>query len=325
MRRQGSFAGSTMKALFSAMNDLTTLEVREARWPADAAELERLRTAVFVMEQGVPREIEWDGRDDTARHVIAESQGTAIGCGRLLPDGRIGRLAVLSQYRGYGVGKQLLDVILRIARQQGVKELYLHAQADAVQFYERAGFATRGDPFEEAGIAHLDMHLSLDYRQWNEPILHLRHPQPFGELVVAQANFARRELRILSPTLDNRVFDDEDLVSAIRLFLRGGNLSHVRVLVQDARGIVQRGHRLLALCRRLPSRMEIRRLTEHPQWSDQTLVIRDRDSVLELPGSDADAGFYRPEDRPRSEASVNLFDELWRLGQIDPEFRALSL
>ncbi|WOJ95940.1 GNAT family N-acetyltransferase [Congregibacter brevis] len=307
------------------MNDLATLQVRQASWPEDAAELERVRSAVFVLEQGVPRDIEWDGQDENANHVIAELQGVTIGCGRLLPDGRIGRLAVVSNYRGLGIGAKLLEAVLAIARQAGQKDLYLHAQANAVRFYEQAGFVARGQPFEEAGIQHLDMHLSLDYRDWNEPILHLRYPHPFAELVVAQAAQARRELRILSPTLDNRVFDDEDLVSALRVFLRGGTLCQVQVLVKDARSVVQRGHRMLTLCRRLPSRMEIRRLAEHPQWNDETLVIRDRDSVLELPGAETDAGFYRPGDRPRSEASIHRFDELWRLGQIDPEFRALSL
>lgn len=325
MGPRDSCAGSMKRERFFTMNSPDKPRVREAIWPADARELERIRSAVFVMEQGVPRDIEWDGRDENAAHAIAELEGTAIGCGRLLPDGRIGRLAVIAQYRGEGVGAELLQCLLDIARQRGQKELYLHAQADAVAFYERAGFTARGEPFQEAGITHRDMHLSLDYRDWNEPIPHLQYPRPFSELVVAQARLARRELRILSPRLDNRVFDQEDLVSAIRLFLRGGNLSHVQILVQDARAIVQRGHRLLALSRRLPSRIEIHRLGEHPQWNDDTLVLRDRDSVLELPGEGADAGFYRPQNRPRAEAAINRFDELWRLGQIDPEFRALSL
>ncbi|WP_439106901.1 GNAT family N-acetyltransferase [Congregibacter sp.] len=307
------------------MTESQEVLVREALWSADAAELERLRSAVFVLEQGVPKDIEWDGRDDKAIHVIAELKGVAIGCGRLLADGRVGRLAVIAQYRGQGIGARLLSQLVSLARQRGDRHLYLHAQIDAVRFYENAGFVADGEPFDEAGIKHLNMSSTLDYRRWNEAIMQLRYPDPFAELVVAQAHHARRELRILSPNLDNRVFDQEDLATAIRAFLRGGNLSHVKILVQDARAIVQRGHRLLALSRRLPSRIEIRRLAEHPQWNGETLVVRDRDSLLELPSSDADFGFYRPNDRPRSEASLSRFDELWRLGHVDPEFRALSI
>lgn len=307
------------------MTEHADLLIRLAQWPEDSSELKRLRSAVFVLEQGVPRDIEWDGRDAEAQHVIALIDGTAIGCGRLLPDGRIGRLAVLAQHRGQGIGAKLLNAILGIARQRGEKTLYLHAQADAVSFYQRAGFTVRGEPFDEAGIQHLDMHLELDYREWDEPVTQLRYPQPFAELVIAQAKLARRELRILSPRLDSRVFDREDLESALRVFLRGGSLCNVQILVEDARAIVQRGHRLLALSRRLPSRVEIRRLSEHPEWNGETLVMRDRGSLLEMPASETDYGFYRPQDRARSEAAINRFAELWRLGHVDPEFRALSI
>ncbi|WOJ94067.1 GNAT family N-acetyltransferase [Congregibacter variabilis] len=307
------------------MTEHSDLLIRQAQWPEDSSELERLRSAVFVLEQGVPRDIEWDGRDAEAQHVIAELAGAAVGCGRLLPDGRIGRLAVLAQYRGQGIGAKLLTAIVEIARQRGQQTLYLHAQAKAVSFYQRAGFTVRGEPFDEAGILHLDMHSTLDYRDWDEPVTQLRYPQPFAELVIAQATLARRELRILSPRLDPRVFDNEDLESAIRSFLRGGSLCNVQILVQDARAIVQRGHRLLALSRRLPSRVEIRRLAEHPQWNGETLVMRDRGSLLEMPGTDTDYGFYRPKDRARTEAAINHFAELWRLGHVDPEFRALSI
>lgn len=307
------------------MTKLEGLAVRQAIWPDDAGALETLRSEVFIVEQGVPRDIEWDGQDAGAQHVVATLLGAAVGCGRLLPDGRIGRLAVLAQHRGSGIGGEILDAILAIARLRGQKQLYLHAQANALGFYQRAGFIAEGPPFTEAGIEHVNMHMQLDYREWDAPIVQLRYPQPFSELVVAQAALARRELRVLSPTLDNRVFDNEDLVSAMRRLIRSGNLSHIKILVQDARAIVQRGHRLLSLTRRLPSRIEIRRLAEHPQWNGDTLVIRDRAGVLELPGSEADYAFYRPQDRPQAEAGINRFDELWRLGQVDPEFRALSL
>lgn len=311
------------------MNKLDGLTVRQAIWPDDAGALEELRNRVFVVEQGVPRDIEWDGQDADAQHIIATLEGAVegavVGCGRLLSDGRIGRLAVVAQHRGKNIGGEILNAILGIARLRGQTALYLHAQTDAIGFYQRAGFSTTSPPFTEAGIEHVNMSLRLDYRAWDEPIAQLRYPQPFSELVIAQAALARRELRILSPKLDNRVFDNEDLVSAMRRLIRSGSLSRIEILVQDARAIVQRGHRLLALSRRLPSRMEIRRLEDHPQWNDDTLVIRDRAGVLELPGSDADFGFYRPQDRPQAEAGINRFDELWRLGQVDAEFRALSL
>jgi predicted GNAT family N-acyltransferase len=302
------------------------LTIREARWPYDARRLEALRREVFIEEQGVPPDIEQDGRDADALHVLAErDDGTVVGCGRLLEDGRIGRLAVRRPARGAGIGARMLEGLVLLARQRGVAEVYLHAQADAIAFYERAGFLRRGEPFEEAGITHLDMHQLLDYRDWNDTIIRLRYPTPFDQLVVAQARLARRELAILSPDLDPRLFNREELTDALRRLAREERHARIRVVVMDARALVGRGHALLTLARRIPTKLSIRRLAEHPDWDGDTQVIRDRDSLLALPGTERDPGFYRPGDRARCETELGRFEELWRAGVVDPEFRALSL
>lgn len=307
------------------MTEADAITVRHAKWPDESESLRRLRESVFVQGQGVPVEIEWDGQDAAAEHVIALLGDVPVGCGRLLPDGRIGRLAVLAAHRGSGIGALLLSELLGIARRRGESRLYLHAQAAAVEFYQRAGFKAQGEPFDEAGIQHLDMHLELDYCDWNEAVSGLRYPQPFDQLVIAQARLARRELRILSPQLDPRVFGQEALESSLRKFLRQGAATKVNILVEDARALVSRGHRLLQLARRLPSSVEIRRLAEHPDWNGDTLVLRDRRGMLALPASETDPAFYRPDDRPRCEAELARFEDLWRVASIDPEFRALSI
>jgi len=300
--------------------------VRQARWPDDANSLEALRREVFIEEQGVPRDIEWDGRDADAVHVLAEQEnGPVIGCGRLLADGRIGRLAVRRTRRGEGIGAAMLARLVDLAQQRGAAEVYLHAQASAVAFYERAGFAARGAPFEEAGIEHQDMHRALDYRNWNDTIVGLRYPAPFDQLVIAQARLARRELAILSPDLDPRLFSRDELSDALRALAREHRQALIRVLVMDARALLGRGHALLSLARRMPSKLSIRRLSEHPDWDGDTQVIRDRDSLLALPATARDPGFYRPGDRARSETELGRFEELWRAGIVDPELRALSL
>lgn len=117
---------------------------------------------MFVTEQGVPEQLEWDGKDAQAVHLIAETaSGMAIGTARLLAGGRIGRMAVLANYRGQGVGSALLKQVLRLARQQGLRTLSLHAQIQVVPFYRRFGFEVVGDSFEEAGITHQAMRLTV--------------------------------------------------------------------------------------------------------------------------------------------------------------------
>lgn len=137
--------------------------VRRADWEHDHGSLRRIREDVFVHEQRVPPELEWDGFDAECHHVIAEDQhGAAIGTGRLLADGHIGRMAVLQAWRKRGVGSALLKGLLAIASEHGMREVMLNAQTQALDFYTRYGFVAEGEVFFDAGIAHLRMKRRLD-------------------------------------------------------------------------------------------------------------------------------------------------------------------
>jgi len=121
-----------------------------------------IREIVFVEEQGVARELEWDDKDANCDHAVAfDGNGRAIGTARLLPDARIGRMAVLKEWRGLGVGAALLRAMLARARDKGMTEVTLHAQTHAADFYRKFGFDARGDEFLEAGIPHVGMSLRL--------------------------------------------------------------------------------------------------------------------------------------------------------------------
>lgn len=124
--------------------------------------LRAVREAVFMREQGVPEELEWDGLDEGCRHALALSlQGDAIGCGRLLPDGHIGRIAVLPQWRNQRVGTAILQALLGEARARGMREAVVDAQVQAAPFYRGFGFVEEGDEFMDAGIPHIRMRLKF--------------------------------------------------------------------------------------------------------------------------------------------------------------------
>ncbi|MFM8866251.1 MAG: YbgC/FadM family acyl-CoA thioesterase [Limnohabitans sp.] len=121
-----------------------------------------LRTEVFVHEQKVPAELEWDEADDTALHCVAVNRmGMALATGRLLVHApgvaRIGRMAVMKNMRGSDLGARVLHALMDAARERGDRQVVLHAQCSAEGFYRRAGFAPHGAVFEEAGIAHIEM------------------------------------------------------------------------------------------------------------------------------------------------------------------------
>ncbi len=132
-------------------------------WESYATPIGAIRTRVFVQEQRVPAELEWDGEDPHAVHALAfAASGLAIGTGRLLASGQIGRMAVLPEHRRLGVGGAILERLLAHARRRGDAGVFLHAQLPALSFYADHGFVAEGPDFTEAGIRHRRMRHSLD-------------------------------------------------------------------------------------------------------------------------------------------------------------------
>ncbi len=137
--------------------------IRLVDWTEAQSELTVVRRAVFIVEQAIPEDLELDEFDGVSQHALAvDSLGSPVGCGRLLPDGHIGRLAVLSAWRGHGVGSMLLERLVELARERGHARAVLNAQTHALPFYVRHGFAAVGEEYLEAGIPHLTMARMLD-------------------------------------------------------------------------------------------------------------------------------------------------------------------
>ena len=134
------------------------MEIVLTRFAEARKGIESVRNEVFGQEQGVAPEIDWDGKDDQCQHVAAVKAGAeTIGTGRLAPDGKIGRLAVLRAYRGQGVGRAMLEQLVSAAEKRGLERVFLHAQTHALAFYESAGFVAEGEVFVEAEIEHVLM------------------------------------------------------------------------------------------------------------------------------------------------------------------------
>ena len=140
--------------------------VETGGWDQLCDHARHLRTEVFLEEQKIPAEMEWDDGDATAVHAVAFNRlDQPVGTGRLLQQlpgvARIGRMAVHRALRGSGVGKEVLQALLGVAANRGDYEAMLHAQRSAEDFYLGLGFTSRGEPFEEAGIAHIEMSRQL--------------------------------------------------------------------------------------------------------------------------------------------------------------------
>ena len=139
-----------------------TLRIVTGDWDTLKEDAQRVRIEVFVIEQNVPVELEWDEGDEVSIHAVAyDEQGHPVAIGRLLPDGHIGRMAVRKSARGQGIGAEVLRALLDEARRLGYSELVLHAQTHATGFYLQHGFQPEGEEFMEAGIPHFRMRLSI--------------------------------------------------------------------------------------------------------------------------------------------------------------------
>ena len=138
------------------------IRVTLGNWDEQSGDAKPIRYEVFVVEQKVPLDMEWDEMDARCVHAVAyDAEGQAVGTGRLLPNGHLGRMAVRRAVRGHGIGARMLEALVDAARARGDREVMLNAQAQAEPFYERFGFRREGEIFMEAGIPHIHMRRTL--------------------------------------------------------------------------------------------------------------------------------------------------------------------
>ena len=136
---------------------MSKIEIKIADFDKEYSAIDHIRTSVFIMEQKVPAELEWDEYDDDSVHILAYYGEIPVGTARLLKDGHIGRMAVLKPYRNRKIGKNMLKYILGIAKDKSLNNIELSAQEHAVDFYIKLGFTVTSNTYLDAGIPHYDM------------------------------------------------------------------------------------------------------------------------------------------------------------------------
>lgn len=302
---------------------MTTADVRvEAVDYATALQdLRRVREAVFIEEQGVPRDLEQDALDPLCHHVIArDPDGAPIGTGRLTPDHRIGRMAVLSAWRGRGVGEALLRALLAEARQRQWPAISLHAQVDAERFYARHGFLPEGDRFFEAGIEHQGMRRVLG---GTATIAHRAEAVAITTAVIVQA---RRSLAIYSRALDPGLWDAPPVLDALRRFATHRTGVQIQVLLQDAATPQHALAPLIGLGQRLPSVFAFREVQDPVDLPYvAAFVANDDHGYYHRPLGhrfDGEAGL---EHAGRARQLRDEFTQMWERARPATEFRALGL
>jgi len=322
------------------------VHVLPVAWETHSKILEAIRAAVFIEEQGVPASIERDGKDEQASHFLAISQaGQHVGCARLLADGQIGRTAVLADFRGQGIGFDLLNLAIEHSKTQGLTQLFLNAQSQATDFYRRAGFVPVGREFLEADKPHqrMELILPIPFEAPGEVAKPVVRDEPVhtdtqdaelfshdGELacvegIVRVLNHPLREVRIYSPLLDHSLFEDGQVLQALSAFVRSGPPTTLRVLIHSSNPVISRGHRLVDLARRLTSKIQIRLVAGELQDEQRCFVLADQRGFFLMPDHNEYQAFSNQYDPVQSTQLADRFDYLWQRAELDPELRSLSI
>ncbi len=301
---------------------LQNFHVEIADWSRDdqRATLLDLRDTVFIQEQCVPEQRERDGLDADCWHVLARDEsGQPIGCGRLTPTYKIGRMAVLPEWRRQGVGAALLRELIGRARTQGAAEVTLDAQVSAIGFYERAGFVAHGEEFEDAGLAHRAMRLVFadDDGRPRPPLRDLGIlPAGTGSEIMATRlqllRDARHQLAIRLPVLGNQDYAGAEELDELQRIATSGRSALIRILLHDPEAALRNDHRLVTLAQRLPSAFQIRMPVDEVDLAwHSACVLNDVGGYLFLPEAERPQGRAARSDRAGAAPLQQHFNEVW--------------
>lgn len=323
-----------------------TMRFRKYSWQLAPQDIRAIRQAVFIDEQKVPPELEWDDTDEIADHFLAVlPDNTPAATARMfytLDDtAHIGRMAVRPEQRGTGLGEKLLRHLMTQAAGQ-VRDLYLSAQEHAIPFYQRSGFHVCTEPYDDAGIPHYGMrclapklvtrHFEAQ-EQRRTPMILGKDDQSWltdsdeqlPELMDSLVGQARQRLWLYDRLLDHDLYDRQPLRDLLSWLARHHRNSEVRFLIHDDAPLVKRRHRLVEVMRRLPSTIQLRLVNDDYPPAEHPFLLVDREGVLLRHRFDRPDGFANFSDSGRVRLLADEFQRMWDTARPSLELRELPL
>lgn len=323
-------------------NNSVKMHAKKIPWSSHQEVLNKIRKAVFVDEQHVSEEEEWDGLDPlpSTEHFAVFNNDDAVGTARIVMGGKIGRMCVLKSHRGNGAGACLLRQVLRHCLLQSHNNnldqvtagatLHLNAQQTATQFYAKFGFVEEGELFDDAGIPHRKMRFNGDdagayERIFGDEVIRLNTPSDFSHHIEQIARTGSSEIIIVTNSLSQDIYS-ASVCDAFSRFARRSARTTIRVLVQDTHHLGSINHPLVQLAQRLPSSIEIRKLKEAPQNKQQGYCIIDTKRMVFFNDEENYSGFVSYNSRAEAQHQLDEFLNLWRYSsEADPNLSRLSL
>lgn len=318
------------------------IRIEQVSWQSAESDLRTLREAVFINEQHVPEAMEWDGQDDNSVHVLAfDELNRPIGTGRLLPDGHIGRMAVLPPWRRQGIGSALLTALIGIAQKMRLPSVELDAQTQALGFYQRHGFHSVGEVFMDAGILHQRMRRALAESTADVPetclnlaaqklgesrdILYLKTRGDNRDVALRLVQQAHRSLHLFTHNLDPALYDTREFVEAVKQLAIQSPHSKVYILLKDPTTAITRGHRIVELARRISSHVFIHRVAEEDQDRIDSFMVVDEVGILRRAHGARFEGTAEFNNPGEARQLLKSFNDAWERSVPEAELRRLHI
>lgn len=313
--------------------------VEPAQYGVDVEALHFVRNKVFVLEQQIPAELEFDELDSQCHHVLArDAERNPIGTGRLTAEGRIGRMAVLAEWRRQRVGEALLRALLEKARKLGMTQVSAHAQSSAMGFYQNYGFSSEGQPFLSAGIPHQLMRLNLQpleaptrpqvnkVREQSVPAERLDSLESAVAATLKLIEQSRRQICIYSRDLEYAVYGQKPIVEALKKFALRNRNALVQIIIQEPASLHSSGHPVLDLAQKLTSYFLLRIPLESEDLQYMSaFMLSDRDGYLFRLQANRYEGHWSANLPAQNRQLREEFERVWQRSRPCTEFRALGL
>lgn len=308
------------------------LEIKNVTWSEYREILTHVRHQVFVEEQGVSEDLELDelDADENTVHYLAVKNEHAIATARVVANGQIGRMCVLKSYRRSGVGTQLLRFILRDLLAKPFTLIHLHAQQNAIPFYQKFNFVEHGERFDDAGIVHRKMQLDVTQETtftetFKDTVLRLDKAEHFNHHIQQIIRLARQEVLIMSEQLNPAIFDDT-VAEALSYFSRNHRYTSAKILVENTKLLSVHHNAIVHLTQRLPSSIALRKLNETPLGKGHAYVIVDRRKMVYFNDETQLSGFANYQCKAEAQHQQDDFGHLWQYcSKIDPDLIRLDI
>ncbi|WP_370978804.1 GNAT family N-acetyltransferase [Agaribacterium sp. ZY112] len=315
---------------------MANIDIQPCTWAEQQDELKAIRCEVFVREQHVPIDEEFDEYEVKCQHWIAFVHEQAAGCIRLIKEKdawRISRLAVLAIHRQQGLGSALLNAATRYAlsnKHRIQERIYMHAQTSAIVLYQKLDWQTEGPRFDEVGIEHQRMCFITSAenceRVFQAHVERLAYPNHYLQHFHTMAELSSKELLIYSQHLNEELFNQEPLIEALSLLARKNKHVHIRILVEDSQNLDLHANHLVYLLRRLSSKISLHQLTDKHHLSLDYFMLFDKKRLLYFNNEKHFSGFACYQAATEALPLIEAFEHAWEhLSHADMNLRQLRI